>query len=41
MFRVIKQVFIALINFRGSLAGMANASNFTPCMSLNNHVYSY
>ena len=41
MFRVIQQVFIALINFRGSLAGMANASNFTPCMSLNKHVYSY
>lgn len=36
MFRVIKQVFIALINFRGSLAGMANASNFTTYISLNN-----
>ena len=36
MFRVIKQVFIALLGFSGSLASIANVSNFTRCMSLNN-----
>ena len=32
MFRLIKQVFIALLKFSGSLASMANASNFTTCI---------
>ena len=36
MLRLIKQVFIALLSFSGSLASMADASNLTTCMSLNN-----
>ena len=36
MFRLNKQVFIALLPFIGSLASMANISRFTTCRSLNN-----
>ena len=36
MFRLIKQVFIALLSFSGSLGSMANVSNFATCISLNN-----
>ena len=35
-YRLIKQVFIALLSFSGSLAGIANVSNLTTCISLNN-----
>ena len=36
MFRLIKQVFVALSSFSGSLPSIANVSNFTTCISLNN-----
>ena len=36
MFRLIKQVFIELLSFSGSLPSMDNVSNFTTCISLNN-----
>ena len=36
MFRLIKKAFIALLNFSISIAGEANGSNFTLCLSLNN-----
>ena len=36
MFRLIKKVFNALLIFSGSLASMANVSNYTKCLSLNN-----
>ena len=36
MFRLIKQVFIALLSFSGLLAIMANVSSFTTCSCLNN-----
>ena len=36
MFRLIKQVFIALLSFVKSLASIANVSNFTACIPLNN-----
>ena len=36
MFRLVKQVFIALLNFSGSLGSMANVSDFAACISLNN-----
>ena len=36
MFGFIKQLFVTLINFSGSLAGMANISNFKTHISLNN-----
>ena len=36
MFRLIKQVFMALLSFSGSLACMANVPNFTTFTSLNN-----
>ena len=35
MFRLIKQVFFALLSFNGSLASMANVSNFTTCIFLS------
>ena len=38
MFRLIKQVFISLLSFSGSLVCTTNASNFTTCMSLNNQL---
>ena len=36
MFWFIKQVFITLLSFSGSLASMTNASNFTTCICLSN-----
>ena len=36
MFRLIKQVFIALLSFSGSVTSMLNASNFTTCICLDN-----
>ena len=36
MFRLIKQEFIALLSFSGSLTTIANISNFKTCISLNN-----
>ena len=36
MLRFIKEVFITLLTFSGSLAGMVNVSNFKRCTSLNN-----
>ena len=36
MFTLIKQVFIGLLRFTGSLAIMANVSKFITCASLNN-----
>ena len=36
MFRLIEQVFIALISFSGSLTSMVSVSNFTTFISLNN-----
>ena len=36
MFRFIKQGFFTLLRFSGSLASMANVSNLTKCISLNN-----
>ena len=36
MFRLTKQLFIALLSFRESLAITANVSKFTTCISLNN-----
>ena len=36
MYRLIKRVFVALLSFSGSLASIANVSNFTPCISINN-----
>ena len=35
-YRLIKLIFIALLSFSGSLAGIANVSNLTTCISLNN-----
>lgn len=35
MFRLIKQVFIGLLSFSGSLTSMVHGSNFTTCISLN------
>ena len=35
MFKFIKQVFISLISFGGSLARVATASDCTKCISLN------
>ena len=35
-FGLTRQVFIALFGFSGLLASMANVSNFTACLSLNN-----
>ena len=35
MFRLIKQLFFALLSFNGSLGSMANVSNFTTCISLS------
>ena len=39
MFILIKQVFIAPLSFSGSLTSMANASNFTTYISLNNQQF--
>ena len=39
MFILIKQVFIALLSFSGSLAGMVNASNFMTSLSWNYQPY--
>ena len=39
MFRLIKQVFMSLLSFSGTFASMANVSNITTVMSLNNHQY--
>ena len=39
MFRLIEQVFIELLRFRGSLSSMANAPDHTKCISLNNQPY--
>ena len=36
MFGFIKQGFFILLRFSGSLASMANVSNLTKCISLNN-----
>ena len=36
MFWFIKQVFITLLSFSGSLTSMTNASNFTTCIYLSN-----
>ena len=36
MFRLIKQVVISLLSFSESLSSMANVSNFTTYISLNN-----
>ena len=36
MFSLIKQVFIVLLGFSGSLASIVNASNHTKCTFLNN-----
>ena len=36
MFEFIKQVFIILLSFSGSLASMASIFNFETCISLNN-----
>ena len=36
MFKLIKQVFIALLSSSRSLTSMANISNFRTCISLNN-----
>ena len=33
-----KEVLIAILRFSGSLATMANVSNFTACISLNNQL---
>ena len=38
MLRLIKNIFIALLSFSGSLASIANASNHTKGMSLNNQL---
>ena len=38
---IIKQAFIALLSFSGSLADMFNASSFTTCTSLNNHSFIF
>ena len=35
IFRLIKQEFIALLSFSGSLASIASVSNFKTCISLN------
>ena len=39
MFELIKQVFIALLSLSGSLASMANVSNFTTYISPNHSIY--
>ena len=36
MLRLTKQVFIALLSFSGSLASLANISDRTKCIFLNN-----
>ena len=36
MYRLIKQVFIALLSLSGTLASTDNVSNFTTCISLSN-----
>ena len=36
MFGLIKKVFIALLSFSGSINSMANESNLTTCIFLNN-----
>ena len=38
MFGLIKKAFLALLSFSGSMASMANASNFSTCISLNNQL---
>ena len=35
MFRLIKEAFMALLSFSGSLASMVHVSNFTTCLSLS------
>lgn len=39
MSRSIKQVFIELLRFRGSLATIANVSDHVKCISLDNQPY--
>ena len=39
MFRLIKQVLIELLRFRGSLASIPIASNYAKCISLDNQPY--
>ena len=36
MFGLIKQVFLVLLRFSGSLASIVNTSNHIKCISLNN-----
>ena len=36
MLRLIRQVFFVLLSFNKSLASIANVSNSTSCLSLNN-----
>ena len=38
IFRLIKQLFIALLSFSESLANMVNVSDFVTCISLNNQL---
>ena len=39
MFRLIKKVFIALLNFSGLLTSIINASDHTKYISLNNQPF--